>query len=182
MFQRIFIIFLIAFLAVSFSDPAPTIAQAVPAQEVTDQAQPKGFLQTIENASGFASNRIVAAVTHIPNIPNEIGRAFNQLTAGFGFPRFLGMLIIILALLAASFGVEIFFKRHITGFYRQVESIPRLGEIQKFWSAILMIVTDFLGLFIFTLFSRILFLLIYGAGRSSARLIFIQRLGVGPQL
>jgi small-conductance mechanosensitive channel len=160
----------------TFTVPAPVIAQTNPAQGVADETQSTEFLQTIENASGFASHRIVTTLTHIPNIPKELGHAFNRLSEGSGIPRFLGMLIVILGLLAAGYGVEILFKRYTSGFYRQVESIPRLGEIQKFWGATLRIVTDLLGLFIFAVFSLVFFMLIYGTGRSSARLIFVALL------
>jgi len=177
MFNRIcFIIFLVACLVVSFSGPAPAIAQTKPAQGLGDGSQTPEFLQKLENATGLASNRIVTAATHIPNIPNELNQAFNRLSGDSGRLHLLGMVLAILCILAAGFGVELLFKRYTVKFYKQIETIPQLGEIQKFWSAILRILTDLLGLFIFTLFSLVLFLLIYGGGLSSARLIFVALL------
>ena len=177
MFQRVcFIIVMIACLAVSLSGPVSAIAQAKPEQGSTGTSQSPELLQKIEDASGFASDRIVAAITHIRHIPDEFVQVFKQLTGGKPIIPFSGTVLAILFIMAAGIVLELLFKRYTAGFYRQIESIPQLGEIQKLWSAILRIVTDLLGLFIFTLFSLVLFLLIYGTGRSNARLIFIALL------
>ena len=159
MFQRIyFTLFLLLCLAVSFLAPAPGSARTNLAPGVADEAQSTEFLQTIEIASGLASHRIVTTLAHIADIPNELGQAFNRLRGAQGFIHFLIMMLVILCIPAAGYGLELIFKRHTTGFYRQIESIPQLGEIQRFWSAILRIVTDLLGLFIFTLSCVVLFL------------------------
>lgn len=162
--------------SVSLSGLPPAIAQTNPEEGVAEGNLTPGFLQKLEYASTLASNRIVNTITHIPNIPGELEKAFKRLAGDKGSLYLLGTVLVILCILAAGFGVEILFKRYTAGFYRQIESIPQLGKIQKFWSAILRIVTDLLGLFLFTLFSLVLFHLIYGTGRSNARLIFVALL------
>ena len=80
MFQRIyFMIFLVTCLLVSFSGPAPAIAQTNPVQGFTEGNQAPEFLQKLENAAGYVSDRIVAAATHIRNIPDELIQLFNLL-------------------------------------------------------------------------------------------------------
>ena len=167
---------MIAYLVILFWIQAPAFAQISGPQKSAGGGHPPYFLQRLENLSVFVSNRVKAAAARIPAIPTQLSLAFERLTGGAGFAGFLKMLGVIFAMMAAVFGVELLFKRQTAGFYRQFESVPRLGEGQKFWSAALRVVTDLLGLFIFALSSLILFLLVYGGGRSGDRMIYIALL------
>ncbi len=134
-----------------------------------------GFFRRMENVGGFAINRIIALKLHVKNIPHDLGQVLDELAEGKGISHLFWTVLIILVILFAGFGIERIFHRFTTGFRQKIETIPPMGGLLKFWSAVLKTLPELVGILLFVLSSVVLFFLIYGL-KSSARPLFLASL------
>ena len=134
-----------------------------------------GFFHRVENVCGFAISRIITLAYHVKNIPHDLGQVFNKLAGEKGISHLFLTALMILAIIFAGFGIERLFHRFTTGFRQKIETIPLMGGLLKFWSAVLKTLPELVGILLFGISSLILFFLIYGV-TSPARPLFLAGL------
>ncbi len=123
-----------------------------------------------------AYHRLAAVTSNIKNIPADILRALNRLSGNRGYTELFWISILMLAVLLMGLGIEKLFSRMTSNLYKQIESAPPMEGLFKFWSGLLKLISELIGIMIFTLSSTILYVLIFGVGRRDTRMLLIASL------
>lgn len=142
-------------------------------QDVTDRGILSGFLERTESGSGLAQRRLIAMASNIKNIPYDIQRALDRLTEGKGISHLLWMITIIFAIFVVGIGGEQLYRHLTAGMRKRIESVPHMEGLLKFWSVVLKMLSDLLGIIAFTLSTLVLFLLISPLSSGMGRLLFV---------
>ena len=107
--------------------------------------------------------RLKAVLAGVTQLPTELGRVFAPLAHGAGTGRIALLLVGIIALLLASYGVERSLRRTVLRFGGQL-NIPLLGGMAKFGGTILGALQTLLGIVVFTVVAVALFLVFFDSG------------------
>jgi len=130
------------------------------------------LLNEVEDGSGIAHNRMKAITSNLKNIPADIVQALGRLTEGKGAFHLVWVIIVILAIFLAGFGVEQLFRRWTAHFRKKIESIPPMEGLLKFWSALLKMLPELFSIVIFGLSCLVLSLPFYKMSSEKAILLF----------
>jgi small-conductance mechanosensitive channel len=109
-------------------------------------------------------------------LPHDIGEAVGYLTEGAGSGRLLGMLASIAAILTVGFGVEWLIRRSTSAKERADRPVTRVEGPALLLGALLKVLPDLIGLFIFTLSAFVLFVVFFGTDASGIRPLFFAAL------
>jgi small-conductance mechanosensitive channel len=120
--------------------------------------------------------RLIAVIRNIKDVPADILQALNRLSGNRGLSHLLRLSALVLAVLLMGVGIEKLFRRVTSKLYKQIESAPPVGGLFKFWSGLLKLISELIGMIIFTLSGVILYVLIFGVGQKNARMILIASL------
>jgi len=145
--------------------------------EAATQASPLGrLIQGFERRIERLVSRSYRLGAGLPDVPGDLGRAMNQLTDYQGFGRFVFMVLVVLGFLVVGFGAEKLFYRLTKSFRAQMDTMPGMQGILKFWGAVMKFIPELLGLLIFTLAPFILFFLTVSKEDKGLRLLFLASL------
>jgi len=120
--------------------------------------------------------RLVAIAGNIKHVPADMLQALRRLAGGKGYPHLLWIGLLLAGVLVISMGIETLFRRLTSNLYKQIESMPPVQGLFKFWSGLLTLIFELIGMMIFTLSSVILYVLVFGVGQRNARMILIALL------
>jgi len=130
-------------------------------------------IQWFESRTELLVTRVYRLGVGLPDIPGDIGRAMGQLTDYQGVGRFSFMVLIALVFLAVGYGAEKLFYRLTVAFRTQIDTMPGMDGILKFWGAVIKFIPDLIGLLIFTLTPFVLFFLTISKEDKGLRLLFL---------
>jgi moderate conductance mechanosensitive channel len=131
------------------------------------------IVQWFESRTDLLVSRIYRLGAGLPGVPGEFGRAMGQLTDYQGVGRFGFMVLVILGFLVAGYGAERLFYRLSTAFRAQLDTMPGMDGILKFWGAVMRFIPELMGLLIFALTPFILFFLMINKEDKGLRLLFL---------
>ena len=131
------------------------------------------IVQWFESRTDLLVSRIYRLGVSLPTVPGDLGRAMDQLTDYQGAGRFGFMVLVILGFLVAGYGAERLFYRLSAAFRAQMDSMPAMDGILKFWGAVMGLIPELLGLLIFALTPFILFFLLVDKEDKGLRLLFL---------
>ena len=138
------------------------------------QAGPLGrIIQWFETRTELLISRSYRLGVSLPDLPDDIGRAMEQLTDYQGAGRFFMMVLLVLVFLAVGYGAERLFFRFTAAFRAQIDAMPGMDGILKFWGAVMRFIPELLGLLIFALTPFILFFLTVSKEDKGLRLLFL---------
>lgn len=135
-----------------------------------------GLLQEVGSEAGQAHTRLAEVPANIKSMPADMLRALGKLSRGKGWSLLVWIMLVISGIFVVGMGIERLFRRLTAGLYRQIESAPPMKGLIKLWGALLKLVSEFMGIIIFALSSLTLYVLIYGAGKNTTRMLFIAAL------
>ncbi len=118
-------------------------------------------------------SRSVRLVESLPAIPGDVAKAVTRLTDDRGAGQLWKMVLIVLVFLAAGYLAERTFDRLTVHFRSQVENMPGMEGILKFWGALIHFIPKLLGLAVFFLVAFTLFLLFIDKEERGLRLLFL---------
>jgi len=130
-------------------------------------------IQWFESRTELLVTRVYRLGVGLPDIPGDIGRAMGQLTDYQGAGRFSFMVLIALVFLAVGYGAEKLFYRLTVAFRTQIDTMPGMDGILKFWGAVIKFIPELIGLLIFTLTPFVLFFLTISKEDKGLRLLFL---------
>jgi small-conductance mechanosensitive channel len=149
-------------------------AQKASAAGTTPQVSGLGrVIQWFESRTELLVTRVYRLGVGLPDIPGDIGRAMGQLTDYQGAGRFSFMVLIALVFLAVGYGAEKLFYRLTVAFRTQIDTMPGMDGILKFWGAVIKFIPELIGLLIFTLTPFVLFFLTISKEDKGLRLLFL---------
>ena len=131
------------------------------------------IVQWFESRTDLLVSRVYRLGVGLPSVPGEFGRAMGQLTDYQGAGRFGFMVLVVLGFLVVGYGAERLFYRLSTAFRAQMDTMPGMDGVLKFWGAVMRFIPELLGLLIFTLTPFILFFLIVNKEEKGLRLLFL---------
>ncbi len=137
-----------------------------------------GFVERFAESAGNAHRRLLAVMGHLKKVPGDMNKALETLAAGQSHSGLLIIFLILFLIYISAMAVEKLFSRLGAGLYRQLEIAPSLTGVSKFWGALLKLISGNVRIFIFAVTCVVLFLLLYGGGKSSARMLFLATLSV----
>jgi small-conductance mechanosensitive channel len=131
-------------------------------------------IQWFESRTELLVTRVYRLGVSLPDTPGDIGRAMGQLTDYQGAGRFSFMVLIALVFLAVGFGAEKLFYRLTVAFRSQIDTMPGMDGILKFWGAVIKFIPELIGLLIFTVTPFVLFFLTINKEDKALRLLFLS--------
>ena len=131
------------------------------------------FVQWFESRTDLLVSRIYRLGVSLPAVPGDLGRAMDQLTDYQGAGRFGFMVAVVLGFLVAGYGAERLFYRLSAAFRAQMDSMPAMDGILRFWGAVMSFIPELIGLLIFALTPFILFFLLVAKEDKGLRLLFL---------
>ena len=146
-------------------------------QDAANRDKAPDFGQRAAMLADQAFQRSLALIAHLPGVPGDFGLAFSHLTQRGGLHAVL-MIALMVLMLAIGFGVEKLFLRSSAGIFKRLEDMPAVEGFLKAGGALLKIIPEILGIFIFALVSLILAQIFFGADKATARLFFIDALSI----
>ena len=141
------------------------LAMGVSAKE-TDVAGQTGiaaFMHHLETLFTRIPPRLKAVSKGVTELPAETGRVFDPLMKGTGAGRLSLLLLGVIVLLSASYGVERLLRRTTLQFVDHLK-MPMLGGMAKFGGVILAALSDLLSIMVFTVTAVVLFLVFFDSG------------------
>jgi len=151
-------------------------AEAQKATETGTTQQVSGLgrvIQWFESRTELLVSRVYRLGISLPDIPGDLGRALGQLTDYQGAGRFSFMVLIVLVFLAVGYGAEKLFYRLTAAFRTQIDTMPGMDGILKFWGALLRFIPELLGILVFTLTPFLLFFMTVSKEDKGLRLLFL---------
>jgi len=134
------------------------------------------LINWFEGRTALLVSRIYRLGANLPAVPGNLGRAMDQLTDYQGAGRFGVMMLVILGFLVAGLGAEKLFYRLTAVFRAQVDTMPVMDGLLKFWGAVMKFIPELLGLLIFALTPFTLFFLTVDKEDKGLRLLFLASL------
>jgi small-conductance mechanosensitive channel len=122
-----------------------------------------GFMHHLETLFTRIPPRLKAVSKGIVELPAEMGRVFDPLMKGTGPGRLSVLLLGVIVLLSASYGVERLLRRTTLQFVDHLK-MPLLGGMAKFGGVILAALCALLGIMVFTVTAVVLFLVFFDSG------------------
>ena len=149
-------------------------AQKASAAGTTPQASGLGrVIQWFESRTEVLVSRVYRLGVSFPDMPGDIGRAMDQLTDYQGAERFGVMVLLVLGFFVVGYGAEKLFYRLTRAFREQMDAMPGMDGILKFWGAVIKFIPELIGLLIFTLTPFVLFFLTISKEDKGLRLLFL---------
>jgi hypothetical protein len=131
------------------------------------------LIQWFESRTELLFTRVYRLGASLPDIPGDLGRAIGQLTDYEGAGRFSVMVLIALVFLAVGYGAEKLFYRLTAAFRAQIDTMPGMDGILKFWGALMRFIPELLGILIFALIPFLLFFMTVSKEDKGLRLLFL---------
>jgi len=122
-----------------------------------------GFMHHLETLFTRIPPRLKAVSKGVTELPAEMGRVFDPLMKGTGPGRLSVLLLGVIVLLSASYGVERLLRRTTLQFVDHLK-MPLLGGMAKFGGVILAALSALLGIMVFTVTAVVLFLVFFDSG------------------
>jgi moderate conductance mechanosensitive channel len=122
-----------------------------------------GFMHHFEILFTRIPPRLKAVSRGVTELPAEMGRVFDPLMKGTGANRLSMLLLGVMVLLSASYGVERLLRRTTLQFVDHL-AMPVLGGMAKFGGVILAALSALLGIMVFTVTAVVLFLVFFDSG------------------
>jgi small-conductance mechanosensitive channel len=137
---------------------------------------PSGLARMVrwfESRSELLVSRIYRLGTSLPEMPGDFGRAMDQLTDYQGAGRFWLMVLMALVFLGIGYGAEKLFHRLTAAFREQIDTMPGMDGILKFWGAVMRFIPELLGLLVFALTPFVLFFMTVSKEDKGLRFLFL---------
>ncbi len=130
-------------------------------------------IQWFESRTELLVTRVYRLGVGLLDIPGDIGRAMGQLTDYQGAGRFSFMVLIVLVFLAVGYGAEQLFYRLTVTFRSQIDTMPGMDGVLKFWGTVIKFIPELIGLLIFTVTPFVLFFMAISKEDKGLRLLFL---------
>ncbi len=153
-----------------------TLAQQQTGGQADDDVEVAELLKGIETGFAYVCQRMILLTKNLPKVPGDLAAELRELGGGRPVFHFFLMALISSLFYGFGFAVEWVAVRWFRQFSPQSAAPPESDTEgwKRFGGALLFMLPGLFGLFLFTVSSAFLFLLIFGESRPSLRLFMLS--------
>ncbi len=144
-----------------------------PANQTSQLNGQSGGMRNLESFSIFVEQRISELEKYLPRFFSDMALIVQKVSDGAGLTALLQMFLSLVVIIGLALAVERFCRRFGAGMRERFDAAPPMQSLQRFGTAMMRILPDFLGIVIFCLTSGILFAAIPSLHKGGWRLLFI---------
>jgi moderate conductance mechanosensitive channel len=147
------------------------LAKSLPQAHQT--SEPSGGLMSLESLSILFQQRFSEIGRYLPQFFSDMAQTFQKVTDGGGLTVLLQMFLALAVIIGLALAVERFCWRFSASMRERFDAAPVMSGWMRFGTAVVRIMPEFLGIVVFSLLSKLLFLVFPFSQKGGWRLLFI---------
>ncbi len=147
------------------------LAKSLPQARQTPEQS--GGLMSLESLSILFQQRFSEIGRYLPQFFSDMVQTFQKVTDGGGLTVLLQMFLALAVIIGCALAVERFCWRFSAGMRERFDAAPVMSGWLRFGTAVVRILPEFLGIVVFSLISKLLFLAFPFSQKGGWRLLFI---------